>query len=209
MRHGVRRLDAVSLADADDAHAGAGAFALPRVCLLLLLLLLSARLLGALLHRHTLRGPARALSDTRTLTLLLSLPRTSLRTPAQYLRANAAIIAANSHGSGLVPCAGFHGRPYQRSPGSTDAGNGQEFCSYDGSMSNGNSKNADSYRLCCCVDTFSIPPEDASTGCPFTSSDCDTSDWMALNPTKYVFFTAEAARSRLSLILALTTTAPS
>mgnify|MGYP006087590359 CR=1 FL=1 len=31
VRHGVRRLEAVSRADADDAHAGAGAFALPRV----------------------------------------------------------------------------------------------------------------------------------------------------------------------------------
>lgn len=121
-------------------------------------------------------------------TWTVNLPRMQMMsTPLSYLRANAAIAAANSFGSGMVPCAGFSGNGKMRSPHSDDAGNNEEYCFYDGSIATGNNANANSYRLCCCVNELSIPPEDASTGCPFTSSDCDTSDWMAFNPTKCVF----------------------
>ena len=46
--------------------------------------MLSVRLLGAPLHPHTLRGPARALSGTRTLTLLLSLSPSTLHLHGPY-----------------------------------------------------------------------------------------------------------------------------
>ena len=61
--------------------------------------MLSVRLLGAPLHPHTLRGPARALSGTRTLTLLLSL---SLNAPPSWTLLVRSDGAAEALGLGRV-----------------------------------------------------------------------------------------------------------
>ena len=71
----------------------------------------------------------------------------------------------------------------QRRPGSSVL-----HCTYGGESSDPTrafvGTSTDQWRLCCCTDTSTTPPEDASTACPVVTADCDQDEYMALVTTE-------------------------